>query len=1353
MRFASCLILLLLYTFQLTAQKEDLMFSRLDIYSGLSHNQVNALLQDQQGFLWFGTMSGLNRYDGHNLKVFRHSQADAGSIIDNYISSLYELPDNKMWVLTRNTPCIYNAQTEKFSPDVNKYLASLSLPAGNIISITRGDEDRYWFVYDSARLYKYDHRAKKAERFPANGTVAAVKEVSGHLWIVYRDGLIEKADIRSGKVVQTIAALGQLNPGDYNYNIFVDSDNDAWIWVAGTPKGLFQVRQNSIRQLNESTPGLKLNNNLITGMIEDRKGLLWVATDHGGINIIDKKIDHIRYITNDPRDPASISLNSITSLYKDDQGIIWIGTYKKGLNFLNEQIARFRHYHHQESQPGSLPFDDVNRFVEDNKGNLWIGTNGGGLIYFDRSKNSYRQYLHQPGNMNSLGNNVVVSLCIDHTGILWIGTYFGGLSSFDGRTFTHYKNVPSDTTSLSDDRVWEIFEDQNRNLWVGTLGGGLNLFNRKTNSFSRYLPTSYISALMEDRSGRLWVGTAIGLYIYEKGRSSPLLIQDNSTKNSLSNNNVITFLQDSNGQIWVGTREGLNLWNESGKNFEVFTMANGLPDNTILTITEDKQQNLWITTPNGLCKVQPDKGSDGKINLTVTNYDEINNLQGREFNENAALRTASGELIFGGPGGFNIIDPAKISNAPFPPRIVFTGLQVFNQPVDPGQEVNGRVLLPNSLTVSDKLELKYEENVFSVEFASPGYSHATRDKYAYMLEGFSNEWLYADGKQRRATFTNLDPGNYTLKVKMQLADGSWSQPKSLDIHVAPPFWRTPFAMVLYVLTVFGALYLGRRIIIDRARMRFEVQQQRREAERVQAIDRLKTKFFTNVSHEFRTPLSLILAPLEKLISNAGNPDQKKQLHLVQRNAKRLLNLVNQLLDFRKMEVEEIRLHPAIGDIIQFIRDITYSFSDIAEKKQTDLSFGTNIEHLEIYFDRDKMEKILFNLLSNAFKYTPGKGRVAVQLAYDEPVEGQNHGTLHIQVSDSGIGIPSDQHERIFERFFQSEVPAEMVNQGTGIGLAITREFVKLHNGTVTVRSEPEKGTCFTVSLPARKIYQQSPQAEDGLEEFTADQTLEADGQGNGHSSSVKTILVVEDNDDLRFYLKDNLKLQYKVIEAVNGVEGWEKARSLSPDLVVSDVMMPGMDGIELAKRIKGGTPTAHIPVILLTAMGSEERQLEGLQAGVNDYITKPFTFEILASKIRNLLAQQKLLQKRFQKQVEVNPEEITITPLDEQFIKQALAVIERNMDNPDFSVEEFSRDMHMSRVALYKKIVSLTGKAPLEFIRSIRLKRAAQLLQKSGKSISEIAWEVGFNNPKNFSKYFKEEFNVLPSQYAASVKH
>lgn len=1352
-------IVLLLPSLIVLPQSVRFNFSKLNTYNGLSHNEVKAVLKDQDGFLWFGTTYGLNRYDGYSCKIFRKDHNDSTSLKGNNITSLYELPGRKMWVSTMVGACIYNADTEKFDGDQDGYLSSVGLPAGSISSIVRGRNGRYWFLYGDKGLYLYSTNDKSVKPFNPPGTtlsekITAVKETAdGKLWLVYQSGFLQEYDIKSGKAVFTSTALQQQPGREQSFNLFIDNDGDVWCWAYNNGLFFLHPGDNTLLRIGKNSLPAKLNSELVTQVVQDDNGLIWVGTDHGGITLIDKKHNFsTSYLLNNPNDPKSISQNSIMAIYKDDQGIIWLGTYKQGVNYYNSSIVQFPYYHHHESDPKSLQFDDVNRFVEDRSGNIWIGTNGGGLIYFDRKNNTFKQYLHDPNNSNSLSNNVIVSLWVDRENILWIGTYLGGLNSFDGRKFTHYRHQDNDSSSLADNTVWEIFEDREQQLWIGTLGGGLDRFDRAANRFMHYKSkggANYITNVIQDKKGDLWIGSSGGITVFEKNKGTTTTYQHTSKKNSLSDDGIFCLLEDSKGRIWVGTREGLNLFNKQTGEFQTFTTSDGLPDNMILDILEDAHQTFWISTPSGLCNAIP-RQNNNHITFSVINYDATNNLQDREFNDNAALKTRSGELIFGGPSGFNIINPAAIRQPVGRSTVAFTGFQILDRNIEPGEEVNNRVLLDRALSQLQSIDLKYKENVFSIDFASLDFSHNRNDKYAYMLEGFNTDWLYTGDDQRRATYTNLSPGHYTFKVKVMDRTGAWSAVKTLQINIKPPFWRTPIAWFIYLLIAGGLFWLIRRITLERIHMRFEVKQQRREAERAHALEQLKTKFFTNVSHEFRTPLSLIIAPLDKIIQQATDQEQVEQLNLVQRNAKRLLNLVNQLLDFRKMEVQEVRLHPAVGDIVSFCRETSLSFTDIAEKKQIQFSFSSDIDCLEIYFDKDKIEKILFNLLSNAFKYTYDHGKVSVNLTYNMPAATDTEGTLAISIKDSGIGIPAGQHEKIFERFFQTEVPESMVNQGTGIGLAITKEFVKLHNGTITLESEPDRGTCFTVLLPARKMYvSPQPTAEATPVEEEEGIMMEEGKQANRR----KTIMIVEDNEDLRFYLKDNLKGQYRVEEAANGSEGWEKIKRLNPDLVVSDVMMPLMDGVELARKIKSEMLTAHIPIILLTAMGSEEKQLEGLKAGANDYITKPFTFEILASRINNLLMQQHLLKKRFQKQITVNPEEVTITPVDETFLKQALEIIENQIDNPDFSVDEFSRKLFMSRVTLYRKINSLTGMSPLDFIRSIRLKRAAQLLNNSGMSIAEVAYQVGFNNPKVFSKLFKGEFNVTPSEYAANLKN
>jgi signal transduction histidine kinase/ligand-binding sensor domain-containing protein/DNA-binding response OmpR family regulator len=1345
----------------------------MDIARGLSHNEVHCIFKDEKGFQWFGTMSGLNRYDGYRFKVFRHDPHDPASINDDCVYDILEGPGHTLWVSTRNGFTVYDPRTEKFNSDPSFFLQTIGLPASAIDDIRKDRQDNYWFLSKDSGLYYYQPAHRQAARLVhrdgdpgslhSDHPAAFAMDTHGDLWIVHSDGLIDKMDGKNHRIVYKSEALHKtLAHPLTNYKLYIDAQDDLWAYSTKGLDGLFYLdpRTAAVRQFRNDAHQPSLNTNLVTGIVQDDKGLIWIATDHGGINLLDKRDFSIRYITNREGDEKSIGQNCIQALYKDNAGIIWIGTYKKGICYYDEHSMRFPLYRHQLSNPNSLGYDDVNRFVEDAKGNIWIGTNGGGLIYFNRSTEKFTRYTHQANDPGSLSNDVIVSMCIDHEQKLWIGTYYGGLDRFDGKRFVHYRHNESDSNSIGDDRIWEIKEDSRQRLWIGTLSAGLDLFDRQKNRFIHYRPgrensvhASYISELMEDRKGNLWIGTDMGIDVLEKV-SGRFRHYDSRTADAhgLSNNNIISIFEDSRGLVWVGTRDGLDLFDEAQGNFKTFRTADGLPDNTVLTILEDNAHALWLGTPNGLSNmIVAQGGQAGKYSFQWRNYDESDGLQGREFNENAALRTRNGELIFGGANGFNLFDPQHIQPGKHPPGLVLTDLQVFNKSMGIGEKLNGHVILPQSISELKGITLHYNENVFSIEFAALDFASHEKAKYAYMLEGFNKQWLQVNDRSRKATFTNLDPGDYTFKLRITDDMGGWRPEElSLPVKILPPFWKTPLAYTLYILLLAGILILSRRMIVQRTRMRFIIEQERKDARQLHELDMMKIKFFTNVSHEFRTPLSLILTPLDKIIRNTQHPAQKEQFHLIYRNARRLLNMVNQLLDFRKLEVQELRLNPAHADIVRFIKELSFSFADIAEKKSIGFSFESDLTTFYTSFDQDKLERIVFNLLSNAFKFTPEHGQVKVSVALRTSPDAEAPCLLQLMVRDSGIGIEKDKQERIFERFFQQEIPGSMVNQGSGIGLAITKEFVKLHNGSITVESEPGQGACFTVLLPVVSL-EISGSVELPVEPPAAVPDRPAKAGGKGLAGIRKpSILLVEDNEDFRFYLKDNLKEFFTIIEASDGKEGWHKTLGAHPALVVSDISMPEMNGIDLCRKIKGDPRTAFIPVILLTALLGEEQQLEGLETGANDYMTKPFNFEILLSKIRNLLTQQETARKTWQKQVEAGPAAVNIESADEKFIRQVLALIEQNISNPEFSVEEMSRELFLSRVALYKKVLAFTGKTPVELIRSIRLKRAVQLLEKNQFTVAEIAYEVGFNDPKYFSRHFKAEFGILPSAYQRS---
>lgn len=1343
----------------LFAQPQDYQFARLDMTYGLSHHLVNDILKDERGFLWFATSSGLNRYDGYGIKVFRNVPGDTSTIRVDDITKIQEAPDGLLWIYSHSGNCIYDPRMEKFIRSTDKVLRRWSVARGLITFIRKDRNGNFWFIHYNQGLFFFDSKSRKTTRLvhdPGESSSIASMEMSsiqedskGNVWLVHQDGIFEKLDYKTKKVVYRNDELKRRFNGEkFEYRLMVDQDDDLWIHNDRNYGCFyFNTSTQKIEAINSESK-VKLKSNIVRQIVQHDNGLIWIGTDHGGINVVNKKDFSVRYLVADEEDERTLSENSIQCLYKDNEGIIWVGTYKNGVTYYHENIYRFRHYKHQSSRPESLPFNDVNAFAEDKDGNIWIGTNGGGLLHFNRKTNSFRRFTNNPHDQNSLSNNVIVSLLLDHEENLWIGTYYGGLNKFDGRKFTRYTHDPANPRSVGDDNIWEILEDSNHNIWLGTLKGGISVFDRNKNEFYHYrsgdansIHTPYVPALHEDRNGNMWVGTGYGLEVLDKasGRFTHYLTNPNDPT-SISSNGIFSVYEDSRGLVWIGTHGGLNLFDRQTRTFRSFIEKDGLKEKNVLTITEDSQGNLWMSTPSGLSKLTITQDKNNNYQFSFKNYDQSDGLINGAFHENAVLKCSSGELIYGGSNGFNIFQPENIGVDNSRPKVIFTDFQVFNRSVNVGEEINKNVILPAAIGQAEEITLKPANNVFSIEFAALNFFHPEKSKYAYMMEGFNKDWLTTSADERKITFTNLDPGNYTFKVKASNSDGVWSDDMAvLRIKVLPPFWKSNFAFVLYGVFIICALLILRYLAVTRERVKFRIQQERLQAQRMHELDMMKIRFFTNVSHEFRTPLTLILTPLEKLLKHSRDSEEKKQFQVMQRNARRLLNLVNQLLDFRKLEVQEVQLNPSEGDIVSFIRELVYSFADLSEKKHVGLSFNSTVTSLETHFDQDKIEKIVFNLLSNAFKFTPEGGKVSVDLALRED---DHSSMLEIKVIDTGIGIPADKISKVFDRFFQNELPASMVNQGNGIGLSITQEFVKIHGGTIDVQSEPGKGSTFTVSLPVTRL-----EHHDELLVME-----EEDDHDRSASVAKPSLLLVEDNEDFRHYLKDNLHKEYHVIEASNGVQGFERAIKNIPDLIVSDIMMPEMDGIELCKKLKADATTSHIPVILLTARAAEDQKIEGFGSGANDYITKPFNFEILESRIRNLIRQHESIQKHFNKHLEIKGSEIQVTSQDEKFVKNAITCVEENLTNKDFSVEELSRQMGMSRVLLYKKILALTGKTPIEFIRVIRLQRAAQLLEKSQFTVSEIAYQVGFNNPKYFAKYFKEEFNALPSAYASEKK-
>ncbi len=1355
------------------AQYQQYQFSRLDNTKGLPHNDVNCFFRDDKGFLWVGTLSGLARFDGNNFKTFRHNTRQPKSISDDDIRDICEGPDGKLWIETRAGVDLYDPSTDSFHHDLRPELLKCNIVEANVKLLKKTAAGLFLFgsptglyIYDpvSRKTRQVVHRSADANSISAGTIIDITEDKDNNLWMIHIDGTLELLDHKRSIIVQRFSLAEKfLNKRGEGYRIFLDRQGLLWVYNMSVAAGLYTLDPISRDWMKFSRTGgaRRLNSDMISGVVQDEKDNIWVATDHGGINLVSKPGFKVDYLLNKANDNKSLSQNSISSIYSDRLGVVWIGTFRKGINLFHPGIIKFGLIKHS-SNAEDLGYNDVNSLAEDGRGNLWIGTNGRGLTYYDRATGKFSHFQHQPSNPVSLSHDAVVSTYFDREGRLWVGTYTGGLNFFQDGKFRHFLNDPRDPGSLSDNRVSDLLEDSKGRFWVGTSGGGLNLLDKKNARFKRYtegnqlIGSDYVFKIIEDHQHNIWVGTSFGIHLLlEKEDRFVRFVNDPLNGNSLINDNVNSLIEDKRGYLWICTRDGLSVYNPKTAIFQNFTKLNGLPDNNLTAIQQDSGGNFWLSSSNGLSRISVKYGK--KLSLVFDNFDENDGLQGKEFNRNASVGLRTGELAFGGPDGVNIFFPSRIkTNAPAP-KLFITDFQLFGESVSTIADRKGKAILEKSIVDTREIVLDHDQNVFAIEFAALNFTGPDEVRYQYMLEEFDKTWIEAGQNTRKAAYTNLPPGKYRFKVRSQ-GPGSTSniQGASLVIIIRDPWYTSPLAYFLYLLIAGLGFYYIRHRGIQRLKREFSVEQQKIESQRLlenerietlrsRELDALKIKFLTNISHEFRTPLSLILAPIDKILTADYDSRLKEQVSLIHKNAKRLLNLVNQLLDFREMEMKELKLQKRKGEIVSFIREATYSFKDVGEKKNIQLSFNSAYDVLNVKFDHDKLERILFNLLSNSFKFTPEGGKVSVSV---DCLMAENY-LLEIKIMDTGIGVPKQQQEKIFESFFQHEHDDSIINQGSGIGLSITKEFINLHQGQISLESDEGLGSCFTVLLPFEELRNQIQLRNDASKELITDTgSTEGEQQQPQISSKKPTVLIVEDDTDLRFFLRDSLKTDFNVIEAQNGKEGWQKALFYHPDIVVSDISMPLMDGIDLCMKIKSDARTSQVPVILLTALTAEHQQLEGLETGANDYMTKPFSFEVLRSKIRNILSQQESSRKRFSKQVEVSPPTVELESPDEQFLREVLAEIEKNIDNSNFSVDMLSKLVLVSRGTLYTRMVALTGKTPLEFIKSYRLKRAAQLLAQGKFNVSTICYKTGFKTTKNFVKSFKEEFNVLPSQYA-----
>ena len=1333
------MFVLLLSSWMVVAQSYQ--FKHLEVSDGLSNNSVNTICKDRDGFMWFGTTTGLNRYDGYTFKIYQHAENDPGSLPDNYITDIVEMPDGRFWVNTGRGYVLFDKEQDCFITDVTGFMKNLE--SGGVPEQVFVDrEGNTCLSVAGEGCYRYKEGGKRLffsyveHSLPEHG-VTQIAECSDGLLLIYNTGLLVCLDRATLAIKWKSDEIKKYIPAGktIEFSLFVDRDNCIWayslmgIWAydCGTKSW-----RTDLTAIWSSRPDV-----IIHAVAQDIEGRIWVGKDYDGIDVLEKETGKVTSLVAHDDNGRSLPHNTIYDLYADRDGIMWVGTYKKGVSYYSESIFKFNMYE----------WGDITCIEQADENRLWLGTNDHGILLWNRSTGKAEPFWRDAEGQLP---NPVVSMLKSKDGKLWVGTFNGGLYCMDGSRVRSYKEGVGNT--LASNNVWALVEDDKGRIWIASLGGGLQCLEPVSGTFETY--TSSNSALLENNvtslcwvdNNTLFFGTANqGVGMMDMRTREIKKIQGQSGNVKLSNDAVNHVYKDSRGLVWIATREGLNVYDTRRHVFLDLSSVAEAKGNFIAAITEDQERNMWVSTSRKVIRVTVASDGKGSYLFDSRAYNSEDGLQNCDFNQRSIKTLHNGIIAIGGLYGVNVFAPDHIRYNKMLPNVMFTGLSLFDEAVKVGQSYGGRVLIEKELNDVENVEFDYKQNIFSVSFASDNYNLPEKTQYMYKLEGFNNDWLTLPLGVHNVTFTNLAPGKYVLRVKAINSDGYVGiKEATLGIVVNPPFWMSWWAYLLYTVGLVIVLFLARYRMLKREREKFHLQQIENEVAKNEEINNMKFRFFTNVSHELRTPLTLIISPLEGMLKETTDELQSTRLQLMYRNAQRLLHLVNQLLDFRKGEMSTHQLSLSEGDIISYVHSVCNSFLLMADKKHIQFSFFSGIDTFSMAFDADKVGKIVMNLLSNAFKFTPEGGRVTVMI---EHVAGTPD-ILEIKIADTGIGISDVDKEHIFERFYQAGHKGVEETTGNGIGLSLVRDFVTLHEGEVKVFDNIGMGSVFVIQFPVKHVETQVQLPEEtgmsaGDEE---DKEMKEEAREETERKNFPLLLIVDDNEDFRIFMRYSLELQYRVKLAVNGKEAWEMMQEELPDLVISDVMMPQMDGNELCRLIKQDKRTAHIPVILLTARQNTEAKLEGLQTGADDYVTKPFNMTILVLRIRKLIELSRY-HRVTQGMIDPAPSEIVITSLDEKLIEKAIKYVEDNMSRTELSVEELSRELGMSRVHLYKKLLQITGKTPIEFIRVIRLKRAAQLLRESQLHVSEVAFEVGFNNPKYFSRYFKDEFGVLPSVY------
>ncbi len=1349
-------LLTLLFTFDSYSQKTN---SFVNVTEQLVNNEVTSIIQDKKGFIWFGTRGGLHRFDGYEMKLLKYDFGNNTNLLSQSIEVLHNGRKNNVWIGTK-------------SGGLSEY---------NI---------------ETGIIRNYEHSNKNLGEFNADYILSILDTDTEKLFVGTWKGF-QYLDKKTGnfKILNTT-----LKTFD------IQTDDAGGYWLA-TDKGL---RHLTATLQNDYTINFGKEGINITSIVKDKSSnCLWLGTWDNGLYKYDLSTKNYKNYRLDKQNPTSLTSNNTYRIFLDSKNQLWVGTWGGGLNKLNRTTEEFQKV--ELNIPGLYTNDNqiILSIQEDPSGLLWIGTDGTGIFKFDLNQKKFHNIGYDVKTNALMSSSHIYSVYVDPFNKLWLGTKSGNIQY--SSNWINFINVNSSQIDQSTKAKlpWETraFLQVDNYLWIGTIKGMFRIKNVGKNAgaieafyentaLGAYLKNKKIHTIIKGSDGKIWIGTQEHgvVCITNINKQQPtfkLYSPAANVKGALQNERAICIIEDSKKRIWVGTFKGLHLYNVAKDNFEVFTqnnqLQNSISNNTIHSLAEDKHGNIWaasqsglnmindykngriyvttFTSKNGLpsdyvnAVITDDKGyvwastNKGIIRLNpqtkrITVFDKKEGIQSNVFVEDAQYKDKNGNFFFGGAEGLTYFHPDSILINKFTPPIYFTNLSINNKSYEFGRLVSDSTILIKPFYETKEITLNHVENIFSIEFAALDFHSPDKNEYMYILEGFNKSWVYA-GKNRLVTFTNLKSGTYTLKVKATNSDKIWNEtPLELKINILPPPWKTWWAYTSYILIFIFLLWLTRYIGLRQVDLKNQLVLTNLARKQENELSDFKERLFTNLSHEFRTPLTLILGPIDDLLQRKNlESSVARSLRLIQKQSKRMLRMVNQLLDFQKAEVGSLKLTPQQGEIVSFCRDIYTLFSDEAARRNIQYQFVAKEKFVAFTFDHNKLEIIVFNILANAFKFTPNNGSITLSVYKDE--------TQHciITIQDTGMGIPPSELELIFDRFYRGKETNATNISGTGIGLSFVKELTLLHNGKITAHSNGKNGSLFTINLPPL-LKSDTGLVIQGNALANINQTIETTLNSNAMmeenesiTHELPIILLVEDESDMLQYVYETLAPSYQVITATNGREGVEKAIEVIPDLIVSDVMMPEMDGIELCRKLKSDKNTSHIPIILLTALSDMNHHVEGIREGADVYLPKPFNSQLLLVHIHNLINSRNLLKDLYAKKIFLGSSNFEIETYEEEFLYKLMKVVEENIANFNFNNDELANHMFMSKSTFYRKLKAITGMSGNEFIRTARLNHAAKLLESGKYSVTEVAYESGFNDIKYFRKRFQERFNVTPSEY------